>query len=146
MTLVLLLGIAVVVLGAVLVAQRHRIHELEAELAGDADPDRPAGTGRHRPDEVIAIHIRNHGDLAASRTSLARPLGRVAPGLLRSIVHRETLKELRTQLVAQGVDADVRLRRLPPRAAAPEVPDPTPAPDPGDASDLDRSGHDVDDA
>lgn len=93
--MLLISAVVVAVLAWVVVAQRR-------ELDGS----------RGIPAEVITIEIHNHVELAAERTGLARPLHRVAPGLIRSLVHKETVKLLRRELADQGVDADVRLRRL----------------------------------
>lgn len=101
----LLLATSIALVVAVVVLRR-RIVELEDALAEAVGGDVA---------EVIAIEIRNHGAIAASRTSLARPLAVLTPGLLRGIVHRETVKMLRVELAENGVDADVRLRRIGPR-------------------------------
>lgn len=92
-------------LAVALVAQRRRTSVLQ-RLLDDA-------VGAEAVD-VIAIQIRNHGEVAASRSAFARPLAVLTPGLLRGIVHRETVKMMRTELAGNGVDADVRLRRLAP--------------------------------
>ena len=109
----LLLATSIALVVAVVVLRR-RIVELEDALAEAVGGDVA---------EVIAIEIRNHGAIAASRTSLARPLAVLTPGLLRGIVHRETVKMLRVELAENGVDADVRLRRI---GLRPSV-DPTPS-------------------
>ncbi len=108
--LLLLSAGVIAALAAGIVVQHRCILALEADRGDDLD--RPGPTT-----EVIAIEIRNHADLAAERTGLARPIHRVAPRLIRSLVHNETLKLLRLELAEQGVDADVRLRRLPVRVA-----------------------------
>lgn len=104
--LVTVLLASCVALVVAVIALRRRIVELEESLS-----DAVGG----EPSEVIAIEIRNHGEVAASRTSLARPLALLTPGLLRGIVHRETVKMMRVELAENGVDADVRLRRIGPR-------------------------------
>lgn len=108
----ILLATCVALIVAV-VALRRRVAELERAL-GDAVGGEPA--------EVIAIEIRNHGEVAANRTSLAKPLAVLTPGLLRGIVHRETVKMMRVELAENGVDADVRLRRIGPREPVDPIP------------------------
>ena len=100
--------------GVAVVALRRRVAELEDALAEAVGGDVA---------EVIAIEIRNHGEVAASRTSLAKPLAVLTPGLLRGIVHRETVKMMRVELAENGVDADVRLRRIGPRRPPGHDPD-----------------------
>ncbi len=105
-------------LAAVVLGQRRRIDALTAALT-NAVGDEVA--------EVITIEIRNHAEVAASRSALAKPLALLTPGILRNIVHRETVKMMRSELADNGVDADVRLRRVGPRV--PVDPDP---PEPAD--------------
>lgn len=106
--LLALVTLSAIGLAGVAVAQRRRIVELQRLLDDAVGAD---GV------EVIAIEIRNHGQLAASRSAFARPLAVLTPGLLRGIVHRETLKMMRSELAENGVEADVRLRRIaPPRS------------------------------
>ncbi len=91
---------------ATVVLQHRRLAALDAEIVemyGDATV------------EVIAIEIQNHLELAASRSPFARPLAMVTPGILKGIVHRETLKMMRSELAENGVVADVRSRRVPVR-------------------------------
>lgn len=102
--MLLISAVVVAVLAWVVVALRR---ELDALATTDCDGSSGVSA------EVITIEIHNHVELAAERTGLARPLHRVAPGLIRSLVHKETVKLLRRELADQGVDADVRLRRLP---------------------------------
>ncbi len=115
----ILLAAACVSLGVLSTAQRKRIAALESELRavhGEATV------------EVITIEIQNHVELATSRSPFVRPLAMVTPGLLRSIVHRATLKMMRSQLAENGVVADVRSRRVPvqPRTAPVDDDDPPP--------------------
>ena len=108
--LVLLVGVA----GAAGVAAyrlRQRLVEAEAaiealrvELAADVVPPGP---------HVITIEMRNISELAVQRSTIAWPLATFAPGVLRTIVLRQTVREMRTQMAAEGVDADVQIRRLP---------------------------------
>lgn len=85
----------------------------ESMVTSGRGPAAVAAAGRSpaRQVEVIEIEIRNAVELAAARTPLARPLAWLSPGLLRSIVHRETVKLMREQMAANGVDAAVELRR-----------------------------------
>lgn len=109
-----------------LVGQRRRADALQRMLDDAVGADAA---------EVIAIQIRNHGEVAAGRSAFARPLAVLTPGLLRGIVHRETVKMMRAELADNGVDADVRLRRLSPIRS-------DPPPDPDDTDD-DRGADDV---
>jgi hypothetical protein len=108
----MLLAVCVASVVAV-VAQQRRITSLRRAL------DDAVGA---EATEVITIEIRNHAELAASRSAFARPLAVLTPGLLRGIVHRETLKMMRVEMAENGVDADVRLRRLGSRAPDQPVP------------------------
>ncbi len=108
---VVALGATVALLAVALVRSRAEVRALAEEaarLAAEVDPDAPW----HPPVEVIAVAIEDHVTLAATRSPLAKPLGRVAPGLLRGVVHREVVAQLRAELAAQGVEADVRVRRV----------------------------------
>ncbi len=110
--LVFVLLVACGALLAIVVRQHRQLASLEVELTeihGDVTV------------EVIAIEIQNHLELAASRSPFARPLAMVTPGLLRGIVHRETLKMMRSELAENGVVADVRSRRVPVRRVPPVI-------------------------
>jgi hypothetical protein len=60
-------------------------------------------------DRLITIEILNPAELAATQSRFSGVAGGVAPGLIRKIVYDRTVQILREQLVAQGVQADVRL-------------------------------------
>lgn len=99
---------------ALLAAHQHRqLVDLEARVRLP-DANAPASTGDEH--DAIVIVIRNHHEVAAARTWLAAGLSALSPGLVRSLVHRETVRELRARLEAEGIDADVRVRRVLPGA------------------------------
>ena len=104
---VVVLAVLAVGLAAVAVRQHAELVDLRARVrlpgpSGSSDTDHDA----------IVIVIHNHHDVAAGRTRLARGLSAVSPNLVRNLVHRETLREVRAQLEEQGIDADVRIRRV----------------------------------
>ena len=103
------LAVLVVVLGVVAVRQHSRLVDLRARVA------LPATVGQDGEHDAIVIVIRNHAEVAADRNPLARTLSVMSPGLVRGLVHRETVSELRARLEAEGIDADVRVRRVIPR-------------------------------
>lgn len=119
--LVVLLAVACVALVAHSVRLRRRVDDLEWRLevvnttANDLEPGPP----------VIVIEMRNIGEVAMQRTAMAWPLVTFAPGVLRTIVLRQTVRQMRTQMAAEGVDAEVVLRRLPSPAVAPNGVEPT---------------------
>ncbi len=107
---VTVLAALVVVLGVVVVRQRTQLVDLGARIALPATPGE--GAGEH---DAIVIVIRNHAEVAANRNPLARTLSLMSPALVRGLVHRETVSELRDRLEDEGIDADVRVRRVVPR-------------------------------
>lgn len=104
------LAVLVVVLGVVAARQHSRLVDLRARVALPTTASNDSG--EH---DAIVIVIRNHAEVAADRNPLARTLSVMSPGLVRGLVHRETVSELRTRLEAEGIDADVRVRRVIPR-------------------------------
>lgn len=60
-------------------------------------------------ERLITIEILNPAELAATHNKYSGVAGAVAPGLIRKIVYARTVQILREQLVAQGVQADVRI-------------------------------------
>lgn len=108
---VVVVVLAVVATGlAVLAVHQHR--QLVEFRARVRLPDAPGSPGDEHDAIVIVIH--NHHEVAAGRTSLARGLSALSPSLVRSLVHRETVREVRTRLEAEGIDADVHVRRVMP--------------------------------
>lgn len=103
--------VVVLALVAGVVTLRRRVAALAAEPTIDATAPGGRASGETRSAEVIVIEITNHAAVASSRTLLARPVAALSPGLIRSIVNKETLRIMREQLADQGVVADVRLRR-----------------------------------
>ena len=108
--LVSALVVLVVVLAVLLLGARREVLRLRTAL--DAVTD--VGLTSLDPDavDVVAIHIRNHDEIAAGRSALARPLAVLSPGLVRTLVHREVVRRMRLQLEDEGVVADVRVRRV----------------------------------
>lgn len=87
-----------------------------------------SGSTASRP--VLTIEILNPVELAGTKGRVAGIAGSLVPGLTRRIVYDQTLKQLRKQLVDQGVVADVRLVKVTPAdteaaGAAPAVAVPT---------------------
>lgn len=81
---------------------------------------RPTAEAGRRARVVVTIEIHDHAAVARSRSWLAGPLALAAPRLVRDVVNRELVRELRRELRDQGVDATVALRRWP--GVEPEVP------------------------
>lgn len=116
-----LLGIVVVLLAAVagvafwqVRSLQRRLHAVETRAASlaneiDAAPfdlSRTLGDGRRR---LITIEILNPLEVAANESKMARRIGPIAPNLIRGEVTRQAVRELETQLEAQGIDAEVRV-------------------------------------
>lgn len=104
---VVVLAVLVAGLAALAVHQHGQLGEVRARLRL---PDDPAATGDEHDAIVIVIH--NHHEVAAGRNPLARGLSALSPSVVRSLVHRETIREVRARLEAEGIDADVRLGRV----------------------------------
>lgn len=103
--LVVLLAVVAVLAGRV-VQQHEELVDLRGRVGQHAAP---GPDGEH---DAIVIVIHNHDDVAANRSRLARAVSLLSPGLVRGLVHRETIREVRAQLAEQGVEADVRVRRV----------------------------------
>ena len=91
------------------------VREVSAVLG---DGPSPVGTGT-RTRRVITVEILNPLELAANRGRVAGIAGSLAPGLVRRMVHDQTLKRLQRELAAQRVAADVRLHTLRPVVTEP---------------------------
>lgn len=61
------------------------------------------------PRRLISVEILNPIELASARGRMLAVAGSLAPSLVRHLVYERTIKELRQQLLAQQVAADVRL-------------------------------------
>jgi hypothetical protein len=105
-TVVLLLLVIALLVVAVVVMRQQR----DSALA-DAGEDR---AGR----AVVVVDVRNAHELAARRTQLARALSFVAPGMTESLVHREVIRQLQSELAQHGVLAEIQVRRWPTPAAS----------------------------
>ena len=79
-----------------------------------------SGTSGSR--RVLTIEILNPVELAATRGRVVGIAGSLVPALTKRIVYDQTLKQLRKQLVDQGVVADVRLVKVTPAGAPAAVP------------------------
>jgi hypothetical protein len=66
---------------------------------------------------IITVEILNARELAATRGRLAGVAHTLAPGLVRRVVYDQTVRQLRTQLAAEQVAADVRLLAVGPAGA-----------------------------
>jgi hypothetical protein len=87
----------------------------------------PTSTSSTR--RVITVEILNPLELAGTRGRLAGIAGSFAPGITRRIVYDQAIRNLRQQLVAERVVADVRLHTIAPRAAATAKPGSAPVVD-----------------
>lgn len=114
--LAVLLGLnlaALVALSLMLRAVSRRTARAE-EAIGELEPYRPlpeeleaaftAGSRR-----VITVEILNPLELAASRNRFGGIAGAVAPRALRKLVYEQTVREMREQMVDEGVAAEVGL-------------------------------------
>lgn len=108
-----------VVLGTAVVALVRLRRELAATRAQARDlaermkalPPELVGLGagdRH----VITVELLNLFELAHKESALTRPLTALTPRLLRDVVHKKIIGRVRESLEAQGVRADVRVRRV----------------------------------
>ena len=79
-----------------------------------------SGTNGSR--RVLTIEILNPVELAATRGRVVGIAGSLVPALTKRIVYDQTLKQMRKQLVDQGVVADVRLVKVTPAGAPGAVP------------------------
>jgi len=79
-----------------------------------------SGTSGSR--RVLTIEILNPVELAATRGRVVGIAGSLVPALTKRIVYDQTLKQMRKQLVDQGVVADVRLVKVTPAGAPAAVP------------------------
>ena len=105
--LIIVLLLVVALLAVAVVVLRRQRDDARADVGEDR-------TGR----TVVVVDVRNANDLAAKRTSLARALSFVAPGVTRSLVHREVVRQLKGELADAGVQAEIRVRRWPGSTAA----------------------------
>jgi hypothetical protein len=106
--LIALLVTALIALSAWLVWTLDRLHQklaaLQAQLHGNAPLPMAASGGRSR----IAIEILNPFELAARETKLATAAARLAPRMIERIVYERAAVMIAQQLVAQGVQAEVK--------------------------------------
>lgn len=105
-----LLAIGVLALTALALHQQTQLSHLEDAVVL---PD--SLEGQSAAHDAIVVTIRNHAEVAADRNPLAPTLSLLSPALVRTIVHRQAVSELRAQLAEEGIDADVRVRRVVPR-------------------------------
>ena len=86
--------------------------ELAASLV--LSPAGPPGTRR-----IISIEILNPIELAGQRNRVFGIAGSFLPELTRRLVHDQTARRLRTQLVEHHVVADVRVHTIPTSRSGP---------------------------
>jgi hypothetical protein len=79
-----------------------RVKALPPELVGLGSGDR----------HVITVELLNLFELAHKENALTRPFTALTPRLLRDVVHKKIIGRVRESLSAQGVEADVRVRRV----------------------------------
>lgn len=115
-TLFCLLSLVVAALIIRLIYLRRLMRRLEAELEALASarvlqgPDVEALLEPEHP-TLITIEVLNPFELATQQSRLAGPASAVAPGLIRQEVMRQALQKVKAQLVAEGVQAEVKLVR-----------------------------------
>lgn len=86
---------------------RAKVNAMAAEVdSAPFDLSKTLGDGRRK---LITIEILNPLEVAANESKLARRIGPVAPNLIRGEVTRQAVRELETQLAAQGIEAEVRV-------------------------------------
>ena len=84
--------------------------QVRAALAALARQGPPSGRAR----QFVSVEILNPLELANTRGRLFGLAGSFAPGLTRRMVYDQTVKEMKRQLVAQHVIADVHVHNLRP--------------------------------
>ncbi|HEV7193669.1 MAG TPA: hypothetical protein VGN35_10730 [Jatrophihabitantaceae bacterium] len=105
----------------VVVSRRHRscsdepVDERVSEvLASSIRPLGPPSASAGRARRVISVEILNPIELAGVRGRVFGIAGSLVPHLTRRIVYDQTVRQLREQLAAHQVVADVRVHVLPP--------------------------------
>lgn len=115
--LVLVLGLAAVVVATV---QITKLRTALAELADAADavaeqmhalPPDLVGYLGEGDRFVLTAELLNPVELAAEKTWIARPLTAVSPNLLREIVYKAAVTQVRKQLTVLNIEADVQVHR-----------------------------------
>lgn len=81
-----------------------------AERAADAELARALDT-ESRPPMLITIRLLNPLALAARESWFARTFGATAPNAIRRMVYDKVSRILQAELLDQGVEAEVRVRR-----------------------------------
>lgn len=114
--LAVLLGLNLVVLVGLAVMLRTQQRRTSAAVAaiGELEPYRPLPeeleaaftAGRRR---VITIEILNPLELAATKSRFGGVAGALAPRALRKLVYEQTVREMKLQMVEEGVAAEVGL-------------------------------------
>lgn len=84
--------------------------QVRAALAALARQGPPSARAR----QFVSVEILNPLELANTRGRLFGLAGSFAPGLTRRMVYDQTVKEMKRQLVAQHVIADVHVHNLRP--------------------------------
>lgn len=115
--LVLVVGLAAVIVATV---QLRRLRIMLTEVAGAAQsvaehlhalpPDLVEYLGQGDR-FVLTAELLNPVELAAEKTWIARPLTAVSPNLLREIVYKAAVTQVRKQLTLLDIEADVRVHR-----------------------------------
>ena len=88
-----------------------RLRESTAELAG-SEQKLPPEFSEQGPRMLITLEILNPLSLVAQRSWIGGKFSALTPGLMRKIVLTQTRDQLRSGLVENGVEVDVRLVRL----------------------------------
>ncbi|MDV6014545.1 hypothetical protein [Haloechinothrix sp. LS1_15] len=105
---------------AVLALVVFRLHNRARELAATADElaERmhalPADLVDYLGDGdrlVLSAELLNPVELAAEKTWIARPMSAITPNLLRELVYKQAVTQVRKQLDELNIDADVQVHR-----------------------------------
>jgi hypothetical protein len=60
---------------------------------------------------VLSAELLNPVELAGEKTWIARPLSAVTPNLLRELVYKQAVTQVRKQLALLNIEADVQVHR-----------------------------------
>ena len=83
-----------------------RVTELTPSVPVAPDLEAVLGTGKRR---LLVIEILNPIELARSRSRASSVLAAMAPDKLRKLVVEQTAREMSEQMLAEGVEVDIRV-------------------------------------
>lgn len=121
MVWLLLVPLAIALLAVAVVLYRRWQH-VEAELERLSRELQTAdGTTREwvkgQGDMILTVEVLNPIELARQNSRIGSQLASVAPRLVRRRVYERVADELAAELADRGVEADVKVQRLPERAS-----------------------------